>query len=617
DSFSSAQPSIPPAAASAALQSSSPPPAPIPASASPSISRAASGLLTQPPAESCTPATAAYAGPNERWLDNEDVSDDRAWAANGHLRRHGTPDRDGNGVIAAMVGSAGDESLSFGDVPGDGAPLKPFPRTMTGAEALAQSWHMADDEVHTSLNATAAEPLEIDDHVDHALYQRLVHHFREGQQALPLHTLRLTAMLAETASVGVPAVLHRWSQHPLTTTLAALFEECLRMACAEAVSQQGQMQRVGDISQRRDAVWAVTATTETRTAACGDGTAVQCLVHGHVATRDEAQLAALQQRCEDKRLAHRDTVRSASFLVKLTALRIQQALGQIKEATLQRQHYERTLLTDPLDDRHLPTAHGHSENDELASPTARPCHVQRAGTSTQVALEQAFHFLFHLEHELQAWRPREPAQTPTRDELLAGLRVWIGELAAVVLAPEARTPLHTQHFLILHLVRTPGIGAWGAMLLQPPRVPHVAAVNNMPASAPAPTPAQGSFQIRLAHYLLALRTYLGFIDELSEQRTAVQQTQAADFAAMQTDAQWVVVADPAADAKLPSHVALSEADYLALWPQFQLAGTLEAVRQWCRRCQPSSPTQLQSWYATSRSVLVLLLDHVTLLNGLP
>jgi hypothetical protein len=138
----------------------------------------------------------------------------------------------------------------------------------------------------------------------------------------------------------------------------------------------------------------------------------------------------------------------------------------------------------------------------------------------------------------------------------ADVRNWITQLCTIL--------SWTGSFIygrriMLHILRTPGIGGWGSTLISwmPPNV---------------------LTDVYLNHYLLCLQAFLGPVEELEEllgQQQEEKKTAMKEMQQLETD-NWIVVDDDEfLTSKCTNMTLLHEADYIALLPQFNVPALFE------------------------------------------
>nr|KAJ3421393.1 hypothetical protein HK105_003672 [Polyrhizophydium stewartii] len=180
----------------------------------------------------------------------------------------------------------------------------------------------------------------------------------------------------------------------------------------------------------------------------------------------------------------------------------------------------------------------------LVAPTASSMDASPNGTNvaasaagTQSASSQALH---------------EEQSAFTKD-----VRAWIAFIVAVVI--RCGGPVAHRHIL-LHVLRCPGIGSWGAHFVQ------------------WPLPQRWT-EAWATQYVVALRALLGPIEELEEaeaHRVSEMAFVRANLKRLEVEDEWVVVDEQLFIPSAPrSVVCLSEDDYIRLFRQFNLPAVFE------------------------------------------
>ena len=139
------------------------------------------------------------------------------------------------------------------------------------------------------------------------------------------------------------------------------------------------------------------------------------------------------------------------------------------------------------------------------------------------------------------------------------LRTWISHLATCLL--RIGNFFHHRH-LLLHILRTPGIGTWGSSFVQWP-IPYL---------------YSSDF---IDHYLVSFGAFLGPIDELDEQlknHDLKKQMMKMSLKAFHDEGDWIVVPDVQFDFSSRDDsrlVLLEEDDYICIFRQFRLPEIVE------------------------------------------
>ncbi|KAJ1544489.1 hypothetical protein HK405_008596, partial [Cladochytrium tenue] len=184
----------------------------------------------------------------------------------------------------------------------------------------------------------------------------------------------------------------------------------------------------------------------------------------------------------------------------------------------------------------------------LSAGAGRAVGSNPAGAET---LRHCLDVLFFFERR---WRETDEA-AEARDEgeasgFLRDVRGWITHLISALL--EVAT-LRDHRYILLHVLRTAGIGAWGRGFVQ----------------WHPPTVWSSDF---LDHYLTALHAFLGPVEELEEEvhLRDVEKAFVKEDLRRLNETDWVVVdeAEVGAPSRTLAVTILSEDDYLALFGQF-------------------------------------------------
>ncbi|RKO88909.1 hypothetical protein BDK51DRAFT_52300, partial [Blyttiomyces helicus] len=180
---------------------------------------------------------------------------------------------------------------------------------------------------------------------------------------------------------------------------------------------------------------------------------------------------------------------------------------------------------------------------------------------TKTRLMHYVDVLFHFEKRSNAARASDSvdplSQTPAVDEVnytafIRDVRGWITHLLSALL--KHADPLD-HRFILLHVLRTPGIGAWGAGFIQWP-IPTVWSDDH------------------LDHYLVALAALLGPVEEKEEEL----ESRELDYAHLREmlkkleESDWVVVDDSETSRRKHSPAFLLEDDYIAVMEQMSIVG---------------------------------------------